>query len=216
MEKQEKKEKREKKEKKKQLNNKKVIIFSVLFLVLVIYLIYVIYLLIKQPTNVFTIEEGKLYKEETDIGYVIRNEKVVRGENYKNGMEQIIAEGEKAATNENIFRYYSTNEENLKNKISELDTKIQVAMAENADKSSNPDMKLLEDQIDEQMENINKVTDMTKLEEEKKQIDDLVTKKAKIAGETSPQGSYLRELIDERKEYESELNSRSRICKSTN
>ena len=88
-------------------------------------------------------------------------------------------------------------------------------MAENADKSSNPDMKLLEDQIDEQIENINKVTDMTKLEEEKKEIDDLVTKKAKIAGETSPQGSYLRELIDERKEYESELNSRSRICKSS-
>lgn len=215
MEKQERKEKREKKEKKK-LNNKKVIVFSVLFLALVSYLIYVIYLLIKQPTNVFTIEEGKLYKEETDIGYVIRNEKVVRGENYKNGMEQIIAEGERAATNENIFRYYSTNEENLKNKIAELDTKIQVAMAENADKSSNPDMKLLEDQIDEQIENINKVTDMTKLEEEKKEIDDLVTKKAKIAGETSPQGSYLRELIDERKEYESELNSRSRICKSTN
>ena len=215
MEKQERKEKREKREKKK-LNNKKVIVFSVLFLVLVSYLIYVIYLLIKQPTNVFTIEEGKLYKEETDIGYVIRNEKVVRGENYKNGMEQIIAEGERAATNENIFRYYSTNEENLKNKIAELDTKIQVAMAENADKSSNPDMKLLEDQIDEQIENINKVTDMTKLEEEKKEIDDLVTKKAKIAGETSPQGSYLRELIDERKEYESELNSRSRICKSTN
>ena len=83
LEKQERKEKREKKEKKK-LNNKKVIVFSVLFLVLVSYLIYVIYLLIKQPTNVFTIEEGKLYKEETDIGYVIRNEKVVRGENYKN------------------------------------------------------------------------------------------------------------------------------------
>ena len=185
-------------------------------MVLVIYLLYVIYLLIKQPTNVFTIEEGKLYKEETDIGYVIRNEKVVRGENYKNGMEQIIAEGEKAATNENIFRYYSANEENLKNKIAELDTKIQVAMAENADKSSNPDMKLLEEQIDEKIENINKVTDMTKLEEERKQIDDLVTKKAKIAGETSPQGSYLRDLIEERKEYESQLNSRGRICKSTN
>ena len=51
-----------------------------------IYLLYTIYLLIKQPTNVFTIEEGKLYKEETDIGYVIRNEKVVKGEKYKNGI----------------------------------------------------------------------------------------------------------------------------------
>ena len=215
MKKQEKKGKKIKKEKKK-LNNKKVIVFSVLLLILVSYLIYVIYLLIKQPTNVFTVENGKLYQEETDIGYVIRNEKVVKGQNYKNGMEQIIAEGERAAVNENIFRYYSINEENLKNKISELDTKIQVAMAENTQISSSPDIKLLEDQIDEQIENINKITDISKLEEEKKQIDNLVSKKAKIAGETSPQGSYLRDLIEERKEYESQLNSRSRICKSTN
>ena len=202
------------KKKKKKINNKKVIVISILLLILAIYLIYVIYLLIKQPTNVFTIEEGNLYKEETDIGYVIRDETVVKGENYKNGMEQIIAEGERAAVNENIFRYYSTNEESLKNKIAELDTKIQQAMAENTELSSGPDMKLLEDQIDEQIENINKVTDMTKLEEEKKEIDDLVTKKARIAGESSPQGSYLRELIDERKQYESELNSGAEYVKA--
>ena len=200
--------------KKKKINNKKVIVISIILLILAIYIIYVIYLLIKQPTNVFTIEEGNLYKEETDIGYVIRKESVVRGENYKNGMEQIITEGERAAVNENIFRYYSTNEESLKSKIEELDTKIQVAMAENTELSNGSDMKLLEDQIDEQIENINKITDSAKLEEEKKEIDNLVTKKARIAGEASPQGSYLRELIDERKEYENELNSGAEYVKA--
>lgn len=205
-------EKQAKKEKK--INNKKVIVISILLLILASYLIYVIYLLIKQPTDVFTIEKGTLYKEETDIGYVIRHETVVKGENYKNGMEQIIPEGERAAVNENIFRYYSTNEERLKSKIAELDTKIQEAMAENTELSNGSDMKLLEDQIDEQIENINKVTDMTKLEEEKKGIDDLVTRKARIAGEASPQGSYLRELIDERKGYESELNSGAEYVKA--
>ena len=200
--------------KEKRINNKKVITISIILLILAIYLIYVIYLLIKQPTNVFTIEEGTLYKEETDIGYVIRKETVVKGENYKNGMEQIITEGERAAVNENIFRYYSTNEESLKSKIAELDAKIQEAMADNTELSNGSDMKLLEDQIDEQIENINKVTDMTKLEEEKKEIDNLVTKKARIAGEASPQGSYLRELIDERKQYESELNSGAEYVKA--
>ena len=200
--------------KKKKINNKKVITISIILLILAIYIIYVIYLLIKQPTNVFTIEEGNLYKEETDVGYVIRHETVVRGENYKNGMEQIITEGERAAVNENIFRYYSTNEESLKNKIAELDTKIQAAMTENTELSNGSDMKLLEDQIDEQIENINKVTDSAKLEEEKKEIDSLVTKKARIAGEASPQGSYLRELIDERKQYESELNSGAEYVKA--
>ena len=200
--------------KKKKLNNKKVIVISIVLLILTIYLIYVIYLLIKQPTNVFTIEKGKLYKEETDIGYVIRNEKVVKGENYKNGMEQIITEGEKAAVNENIFRYYSTNEESLKQKISELDIKIQQAMKENTEISNSADMKLLEEQIDTQIKNINKVTNMSKLEEEKKEIDNLVTKKAKIAGEASPQGSYLNQLIEERKQYETELNSGAEYVKA--
>lgn len=205
---------KQRKKQKKKLNNKKVIVISGILLVLLIYLIYVIYLLIKQPTNVFTVEEGKLYKEETDIGYVIRNEKVVRGENYKNGMEQIITEGEKAAANENIFRYYSTNEESLKTKITELDGKIQEAMAKEDTNIPTSDVKILENQIDQKIENINKITNMSQLEEEKKQIDELVSKKAKIAGETSPQGSYLRNLIEERKGYESQLNSGAEYVKA--
>ena len=43
------------------------------------------------------------------------------------------------------------------------------------------------------------VTDVTKLTEYKKEIDNLITKKAKMAGESSPKGSYLRQLIEERK-----------------
>ena len=108
--------------------NKKIIIYIAIFLV-VIYVIYTIYLLIKQPTDIFTLEEGTLYSEETDIGYVIRDEVVVQGENYKNGMEKIKSEGEKVAVNEAVFRYYTKNEDSLKEKIAELDTKIQEAMA---------------------------------------------------------------------------------------
>ena len=142
----------------KKINKKKIILYIV-GLAIVIYLLYTIYLLIKEPTNIVTVEEGKLYQEETDIGYVIRDEKVVKGENYKNGMEQIIAEGERASNNENIFRYYSANEESLKQKISELDAKIQEVMLN--DKSLlTADIKLLENQIDEKLEDISKITDV--------------------------------------------------------
>ena len=198
---------------KKIKNKKKTVSIYIAGVILLIYLSYVIYLLIKQPTNVFTVENGKLYKEETDIGYVIRNEKIVKGENYKNGMEQIIGEGSRAAANENIFRYYSNNEENLKQKISELDAKIQEAMSESNNTFSS-DAKILENQIDEKLQNINKITDLSKLSEYKKEIDSLVTKKAKIAGEASPQGSYLRKLIDERKKYETDLNSGAEYVKA--
>ena len=135
-----------KKEKKRE---KKAIIYLV-FMIILFYMIYTIYLLIKQPTDIFTIEKGNLYQEETDIGYVIRNEKVIKGENYKNGMMQIKAEGERTAKDENIFRYYSLNEENLKKKIEELDNKIQEVMVKDTSLFTS-DMKWLEKQIYEEV-----------------------------------------------------------------
>ena len=100
MEEQLKKEEKNKKQKLK-ISNKKILLFAIL-LVISIYLIYTIYLLVKQPTKIFTLEEGILSSEETNIGYVIRNEQVIQGQNYKNGMERIKAEGEKAAVNEPV------------------------------------------------------------------------------------------------------------------
>ena len=213
----EEKQKENKNTKPKMKFDKKVIIYIAIFLV-VIYLIYTIYLLIKQPTDVFTIEEGTLYSEETDIGYVIRDEVVIQGENYKNGMEKIKAEGERVAVNEAVFRYYTKNEDSLKEKIAELDTKIQEAM-QNQTQTENgllkADMISLETQIEQKLLEISSINDTTKLEEYKKEINELITKKANIAGELSPQGSYLKELIEERKNYENELNSGAEYVNSS-
>ena len=201
------------KTKRKKKFNKKMMIYCAIFLV-VIYLIYTIYLLMKQPTDIFTLEEGTLYSEETDIGYVIRDEIVVQGENYKNGMEKIKSEGEKVAVNEAVFRYYTKNEETLKGKIAELDGKIQEAMA-NETELFTSDMKSIETQIDQKLLEISRINDTTKLGEYKKEINELITKKSNIAGELSPQGSYLKELIEERKNYENELNSGAEYVNST-
>lgn len=187
------------------LNKKKILLFTIL-IVISVYLIYTIYLLVKQPTKIFTVEEGILASEETNIGYVIRNEQVIQGQNYKNGMEKIKAEGEKTAVNEPVFRYYSKNEDELKTKIADLDIKIQEAMPKK-EGIFPAEVKSIESQIDAKLQEISKLTDITKLEEYKKEISNLITKKANIAGDSSPQGSYLKELIAERKEYEKQLNS---------
>ena len=191
------------------MKNKKInkIIIGIIAILIVCYLGYTIYLLIKEPTDVFTIEEGKVYLEETDIGYIIRDETVVKGENYKNGMEQIKTEGEKAAKGESIFRYYSKNEESLIKQIAELDVKIQEAMATTQTNPFQSDVKILENQIDEKVELLNKTTDIAKLTEYKKEINELVTKKSNIIGEKSPSGSYLKQLQDQRTALENELNS---------
>ncbi len=185
---------------------RKKVIISIITILLICYLVYTIYLLVKQPTDIFTVEEGKVYLEETDIGYIIRDEQVVKGENYKNGMEQIKTEGEKAAKDESIFRYYSKNEDDLIKKIAELDEKIQEVMSAQKNLPTS-DVILIENQIDEKVEELNNLTDVTKMSECKKEINELVTKKANIIGEKSPSGSYLKQLEEQRTALENELNS---------
>ena len=141
--------------------NNKIIVFIALVLI-IIYVLYAIFLLTSEQSKTFTVEQGKIYLEETNIGYIIRDEKVIKGENYKNGMQQIKAEGEKVGANESVFRYYSQNEENLKQKISDLDGKIQAAMRETTDILSS-DIKTIENQIDVKVSELNKMTDRQKL-----------------------------------------------------
>ncbi len=188
-------------------NIKKILIFIIVLIVL-IYFIYAIIELVKQPTDIFVIENGGLSEEESAVGYIIRKETVVQGNNYKNGIMQIKKEGEKVAKGESIFRYYSNNEESLVKKIEELDVKIQEAMEQD---NSLPlsDMKILDNQIQQKLLEASNLNDIQKIEEYRKDISNLVTKKAKIAGDLSPAGSYIRKLIEERSSYETTLNSGS-------
>ena len=200
-------------EKRNKVNRNKIFVIIALTIILV-YVCYTTYLLVKQPTDTFTVEKGTLYLEENAEGYVIRKEEVVKGENYKNGMEQIAIEGEKVAKNQSVFRYYSNDEENLKEQIAELDKKIEEALANENTAIYSSDLKILENQIDDKIKDLSELTDMNEVADYKKQIGDLVTKKAKMAGELSPSGSYIKELIEERSEYESQLNSGSEYVKA--
>lgn len=197
----------------KKLNKKNYIIFGIVIIFIVIYCIYRIINLVVNPTDTFVVEKGKLSFEETKQGYVIRDETVVKGENYKNGMNQIKTEGEKVAKGEAIFRYYTSGEEKLKQKIQELDVKIQEAW-ENENNLFSSDIKSIENQIEAKLKESYGINDLQKVKEYKKDINSYITKKAKIAGEKSPSGSYLKKLIEERSKYENELNSGSEYIKA--
>ena len=178
----------------------------VLILALVfIYAVYLVAKLVQNPTNTFMVTNGKISQEESDIGYIIREETVVKGQNYKNGMVKIKNEGEKVAKGDSVFRYYSSGEEELKNKIAELDVEIQSLMQN--EKSSFPsDVKLLESQIEKELDSIYVVNNAQKIQEYKKNINSYITKKAKIS---SPSNSRLKELLSQREEYENRLTSDS-------
>ena len=192
------------------INRKKLIVVLLVVLIVLSFAIYKIIELIMNPTATFMVEEGSIYQEEDTTGYVIRDEQVVKGKNYKNGMEQIKSEGEKVAKNEPIFRYYTSGEEELEKKISDLDKKIDEAMQSMEEEGSSipsGDISSLEQQIEEKLDELYQETDMKKIREYKKDIDEHINKKSRIVGDYSPSGSYLKKLIDERSKYENELNN---------
>lgn len=201
------------KKNKKKKRQRRIIVY-IGTIALMIYILYAIYLLLINPTDKVTVEEGTVYQEEVDIGYIIRDEQVVKGENYKNGMEQIIPEGKKAAKNEDIFRYYSKNETELKQQIADLDSKIQEASKSEKNNIPLAEAKQLENQLDEKIKELSKITDMTKIAEYKKQIDSIISKKSKLVGETSETGSYLKQLYNQRAELEKKLNSGAEYVKA--
>ncbi len=193
--------------------HKRVIIMFVLLCV-IIYIFCIVAKLIKNPTDTFLVEQGQIYQEEIANGYIIRDEVVVKGENYKNGMSQIKTEGERVAKGEAIFRYYSNGEDNLIKKIEELDKKIDEAMDNENNKIVSSDTKMIENQILEKIESAYNESNLQKIKEYKKDINTYITKKAKITGELSPSGSYLKKLIDQRSNYEKTLNSGAEYIKA--
>ena len=195
---------------KKTIQRAFVIIISVL---LAIYIIYEMINLIIKPTDIITVEKGQIFSESQAEGYIIREEQVLKGENYKNGISQIKAEGEKVALKENVFRYYTKDEDSLIAKIQQLDNQI----AEAQSKENNiwlSDVKVIENEIETKINQIYEVNDVKKVKEYKNNINDFIKKKTKIIGEKSPAGSHLKNLIQKRSEYENKLNSGSEYMKA--
>ena len=183
---------------------KKKFIMNIIFIIVSLYIIYAVYLIIRTPTDTITVENGTLTAEESSTGYIIRDETIVKGKNYKNGINQIILEGEKAAKNQTIFRYYGKEETKLQSKIDEVNEKIQKAL-EKENLFTSSDIKNLDDQIDSKLQDLKTINDVKNLSENKKQLSEIMLKKATIAGENSKSGSYIKKLIEKREKYEKQL-----------
>lgn len=197
---------------KKKKNNKRKdivkIVIPALSILLFAYIIYTIIKLIAVPTDMVMIENGTIYNEETAIGYVIRDEKIVKGNNTENEMIQIKSEGEKVAKGNQVFRYSSKNEEEINAKIDELNVKIQEALiGQNGLFPS--DVKAIEKQIENKIDGLKSKNNIQEISEYKKDINTYITKKSKIAGSLSQAGSYINGLIQERESYQKKLKEQS-------
>lgn len=194
--------------------NIKLITASIIAIIFIIVFAYNIIALFVNPTDTLMIENGKISDTEEAVGYLIRDEKLFQGNNYKNGISQIKTEGQRVAKGDPIFRYYTNNENNLTQKIAELDLQIQDALEQSSNIYSS-DIASIDRQIEDKLTKISEINKITDITEYKKEINESLTKKAKLTGELSPSGSYIKELISKRSKYEEQLNSGSEYIEAT-
>ncbi len=197
------------------MNQKKVALVLIVFVLLIAYAGYLIVRIVQNPTVTFFVEKGDLTLEESTVGYILRDETLVRGENYKNGIVQIKNEGEKVSKGEAIFRYYSNGEESLRKQIKEVNEKIDKVFSQES-KVIPKDIKTLEDQITSNLDKLYLLNDLKKIAEYKKEMNQYITKKSQIIGEQSPAGSYLKELMNQKNDLENRLSANQEYITAPN
>lgn len=113
-----------------------------------------------------------------------------------------------------MFKYYNVDEEKINSQINELNNKIQEALEGKTDLPSS-DVKALEGQIENQLQDLKKENNMQDILEYKNNISTYVVKKAKIAGSLSSAGQYINDLISQRNALEQTLNDGAQYVNST-
>jgi len=189
--------------------NKRLLVKIVGILFLIIFLFYFIFNssnIIKKSTSTFMVENGSLSYEESVDGYIIRDETVLKGNNYSNGISQIVTDKARVSKGEAVFRYYSNNEEDINNQIAELDKQIDEAL-QNSQNTILPavDINNLKNEIEKVLDEMYGESEIQAINEYKKKINSYVVKKAEIAGELSPAGSYIKNLIEQRTALSNQL-----------
>lgn len=190
----------------------KTIIAILLLIAVLIYAISAIYLLIANPMETYIVKQGTISEEDEAIGYIIRNENVVKGENFQNGIYAIASEGQRVAVGESIFRYYSDSEKEIETKIKGLNYKIQELLEQGKSETS-ADIKAIEKQIEEKIQNINKLTNYQEIVENKKNMDNLISKKINFIGDVT-ENKEIKALVKERNSYEEQLKKGSEYQKA--
>ena len=159
----------------------------------------------------FLVAEGSLSLEESTEGYVLREEIVLQNDEPDNGMVQIVPDGEKAAKNEAVYRYYSDSEDRILEEISNLDIQISDEIEQNGSNLISSDISSIERQIESTINEMYKINDVKKTNEYRAELDSYMTKKAQITGEISASDSKIRQLTNQRNDLQKQLEAESKI-----
>lgn len=190
---------------KMKVNKKRLVLFYILVF-LAIYFIVSIVRLFEKPVDTVLIKKGELINYEEVVGYIIRDEELLDLSNYDGIVKSEVQDATRVSKGSSILKYVSKSEEQLMEKINKLNDKIEVAK-ENQQTIFSNDVKIIDSEIENNIySQLKNNTSLDIIKENKKYLNEKIYKKAKIVGELSPAGSELKNLINERAEYEKQLN----------
>ncbi len=149
-------------------------------------------------------QNGRITKFEQDFAYVIREENVIDTGRHSGERQIIVADNNRAATGTVIASFSTGDNQETKEKISEIDAQIQEIMGETQYEPSQ-DIKAIESSLESNLYSIvQNRSDLYSLKNRKHSLDELLERKIKqIADENK--GSDLRTLVNERISLEKEM-----------
>lgn len=178
-------------------NKHNILVVVMIIAIVISIVIYKRYLNVK---TTYTVVNGYVEKTTDTLGIILKDETVVEL-NKKEAAIPIIEQNKRVAKDEVVAMYKNARYDEYLNNIDELDKTIQTLIVDLPASYSN-DVSSLDAQITALSKKARDETSYIKMQEYKSKIDELAYKKVIILGQRSPEGSKVRELIEQREQVE--------------
>lgn len=191
-----------------------VVFAFIIFVLAIVTTIFLnIFRLFKDKGKTYIIKQDRIAEEENLTSIVIKNEKVISNSKDKE-LKKIKDEGEKASKNDDVFRYYSSREEKILERIGTIDSKIDEIMIKNKDSFLTSENKVIDSEIEIILENISSVTKTQKVEEYVKEVSEKLKEKAKKNSNFGASQKDIDILNKEKSDLEKRLTEETEIIKA--
>lgn len=187
----------------------KIYILASIFVVVLVVVMYGLY----NSEEKYLVNEGTIEYSTSCEGYVIKTETTIDID----GSKVLIptkADGSRVSKNNIIATYKGSEYEDYQTKLKDIDTKILEAMKDIKVEYS-IDISNLETQVVGIVAEAQGTTSMVEMQEYKTNIGNLLSKRASIVGNLSPEDAYVKELIKQREDIESKLKTSSSNIKAS-
>lgn len=198
-----------KSEKKSIIQKIMLIIFFIAFL---IFILHSLFSQLKMSAMSFTIKRGRLADEEMVKGIFVRKEEIL-GEDGNLRLDKIKSEGSRVSKGDDVFRYYSEDEQKVTLKIDEINKEINKYLQSQKINISSPENQVINEQIRKIIEEITRTSSQAKNIESLNNISEKLTDKAKN-GNFFENDENINRLNKEKAGLENKLNENTKILKS--